>query len=340
MMGVRAVCRSFGQIPLRSRCLAPKSTRIACPFLQTGYSPVISRNQSERAASIGGIRWTSTNSTNASQHSNTPQRIYKSSLRQRPLPQPTSIFHYHFPAAEEPGSNPEYPDHLPAYIDGISAKKLSRKEVRKSALALGYSLIHGQTQNPWPAATPGDVIFILSPNSLHYPIIFFACQSALLVPTLCNSSATSRDVAYQLKDSGAKLAFVHPDLVEVWEGAMEILLKEEYGWDEDVEPFEHIMFRKEIPDLPEMFLLASTDEAKSLLHDSYEILLPMEGESWGKSMASWKGLQVKEAPHSSAETYEPVSYDDTAVICYSSGTTGLPKGKNTHPLPASFMLLI
>jgi acyl-CoA synthetase (AMP-forming)/AMP-acid ligase II len=160
------------------------------------------------------------------------------------------------------------------------------------------------------------------------------------VPTLCNSSATSRDVAYQLKDSGAKLAFVHPDLVGVWEGAMEILLKEEYEWDEDVEPFEHIMFRKEIPDLPEMFLLASTDEAKSLLHDSYEILLPMEGESWGKSMASWKGLQVKEAPHSSAETYEPVSYDDTAVICYSSGTTGLPKGKKTHLLPVSYMLLI
>ncbi|KAJ9116580.1 hypothetical protein QFC20_000512 [Naganishia adeliensis] len=206
------------------------------------------------------------------------QRIYKSNYRCRPLPSPTSIFHYHFPpslansAAEgiegDSYTPPHFPADLPAYIDGITGKQLSREQVRQTSLRLGYALTHTPDENATPPAQTGNVVFILSPNSLHYPVIFFACQSALLIPTLCNSTATGRDVAYQLKDSGAKIGFVHPDLVGVWEGAMKILQKEGEAKGQPMEG---------VP----MFVMASTDERARSAHEeetkkrypSYESLL-------------------------------------------------------------------
>lgn len=269
------------------------------------------------------------------------QRIYSSAFRCRPLPPPTSIFHYHFPPAAEVENTkrikgdsytpPNFSGDLPAYIDGITGEGLSRDQVRKTSLRLGYALTHTPTENTLPPAQTGDVIFILSPNSLHYPLIFFACQSALLVPTLCNSSATSRDVAYQLKDSGAKIGFVHPDLVGVWQGAIDILRKE--GEAEG-------QYTDGVP----MFVMASTEEVAESdkavgteeRHSSYESLFVPEStrnriddtasRAWAASMESWDGLQVRESVSEYAISKTDVSYDDTAVICYSSGTTGLPKG--------------
>lgn len=334
-MGVgRAICQGFGQIPLRSRCLSSNSVSSLYTLQQITKHPEFSRKQSWRATSTGWARWTSTNATTANKHRTISHRIYRSKFRSRPLPQPTSIFHFHFPSStantEGPFLNPEYPDHIPAYIDGISGKKLSRREVHQSALRLGYALTHSRRKELRPPTETGDVVFILSPNSLHYPIVFFACQSALLVPTLCNSSATSRDVAYQIKDSGAKIGFVHPDLVGVWEGAMEILRNDEVKDGENAEDMS-------------MFLMASTEEVASASAEggsgrqyrSYQSLIQPEPSQqaiedvecqWNDAMASWGGLQVKEASCALERSGHDVSYDDTAVICYSSGTTGLPKG--------------
>lgn len=269
------------------------------------------------------------------------QRIYTSTYRCRPLPPPTSIFHYHFPPSlanttvesikDDSYATPDFPANLPAYIDGITGRQLSREQVRQTSLRLGYALTHTPDENANPPAQTGDVVFILSPNSLHYPVIFFACQSSLLIPTLCNSTATSRDVAYQLKDSGAKIGFVHPDLVGVWKGAMKILQKESHAKGKSTE------------DVP-MFVMAPADEwslsasqaETTKPYPSYESLMLPDSlrngtdetalQAWTTSMDSWGSLQVSEATSGHADGRTNVSYDDTAVICYSSGTTGLPKG--------------
>lgn len=97
-----------------------------------------------------------------------------------------------------------------------------------------------------------------------------------------------------------------------------------------------------------MFLMQSLEQSQALAFDeaappsvgryqSYESLLQPENseeptkstdvQSWTAAAENWKGLQVKESPSAEGIDRTEVSYDDTAVICYSSGTTGLPKGK-------------
>ena len=336
-MGVgRVVCRGFGQIPRGPACLTLGTSRIAYAAQQRMVTPTFNRGQSRGNPSLGWSREASTDATHGSQVASTSGRIYRSTSSSRPLPHPTSIFHYHFPSSaavkEEPCVYTEFPDHLPAYIDGITGEQLSREDVRRSALRLGYALTHSRRKGDQALAQTGDVVLILSPNSLHYPIVFFACQSALLIPTPCNSGATSRDVAYQIKDSGAKIGFVHPDLIGVWEGALEILRNE------------GTTVAKEAEEMP-MHLMASIEDVAAFANGSdvsrkyysYQSLVQPEDtptdakdvdpRHWTESMAAWQGVQVEEASFNSIQGGSGVSYDDTAVICYSSGTTGLPKGK-------------
>jgi 4-coumarate--CoA ligase len=207
--------------------------------------------------------------------------IYKSPFPEPPLPSPTSLFHFHFP----PGVYDKAKDSLPAYVDALTGDTLTQGEVRDNSLSIGYGLRNLK------GIKKGDVALIFSTNSLEYAVAFFACQAAGLIVTPASASYTSHELAYHIKDSTAKIAFIQPDLLSTFHKA-EIILKEEEGGREGV-------------------LAYTLDSAKEVLDDDgtvpcYKALSLKAG--------NWKGEALQSGEEHSA-----------AVLCYSSGTV------NTNP---------
>jgi len=60
----------------------------------------------------------------------------------------------------------------------------------------------------------GDVVLILSPNSIQFPVICIAIMSIGAVVSTANPLNTAKEIAKQAADSKAVLAFVPPNLVD------------------------------------------------------------------------------------------------------------------------------
>lgn len=133
---------------------------------------------------------------------------------------------------------------------------------------------------------------LFSPNSLSWPIMMFGSIAAGLVPTLANSAYTARELAFQWNDSDAKAVLVHPALLPVI-----------------LEMFKSLDVSAS--DARRRIIIADYDQVNregalgQFLH--LEDLL---------GVGSWK--EEEEASGEKA--------DETALLCYSSGTTGKPKG--------------
>jgi 4-coumarate--CoA ligase len=207
--------------------------------------------------------------------------IYRSPFLEPVLPEPTSLFHFHFPTT---GSDPAR-DALPAYTDALTGHTLTQGEVRSISLRLGYGI------KQISRLVKGDVALIFSPNSLEYAVAFFACQAAGLVVTPASASYTPHELAYHIKDSTAKIAFVHPDLMETFENAQQVV-KQETASRDSLQVYQ-----------------LTPDSAADTQDDGqggrpFRTLMVTEDDLGG-----WRG-----------EKLEPGEEHNAAVLCYSSGT--------------------
>ncbi|KAG7449634.1 AMP binding protein [Guyanagaster necrorhizus] len=190
-----------------------------------------------------------------------------------------------------------HPASLPAFVDSASGTTITRAQLRSLALSLGYAL----RNHPKIGAKRGDVVLVYSQNSLAWPVVVFGSISAGLRTTFANSAYTSRELAHQYTDSRASYVFTT-----------------EEG----------------LPTVREMFRTVGVGSA-----GDEKILLLSSSLAWAG------GPDTPRAPHTAGllriddllslgklkeeDKFEGHLAQETVLLCYSSGTTGKPKGVET-----------
>lgn len=193
----------------------------------------------------------------------------------------------------------DFPPDAPAYIDAATGKALTRGEWRELTLQMAWGLRHELPRLGGVSLERGDVAMIFSPNSIAWPVMLFGGIAAGLRMTLANSSYTPRELEHQWTDSGAKVAFVHPTLLPVV-----------------LEMFKHLD-------------LDFTAARRRIIIADWPFPEPGFNDYLRVQDLLGKGKFEEE------EKFPGELSNETTLLCYSSGTTGKPKGvmvSSTTPL--------
>jgi acyl-CoA synthetase (AMP-forming)/AMP-acid ligase II len=133
-----------------------------------------------------------------------------------------------------------------------------------------------------------EAVMVFTPNHLYVPVAYLAAVGSNRCFTGANPVYTPSEVAYQMKAVQAKIVLVHPSLLETGiEAANQAGVS-----------------------LDRLFLFASTENPTTMgIHD-WRSILPSaaDADSW-----QWRTLAAE------------LAVQTTAVINFSSGTTGMPK---------------
>ncbi|TNY20897.1 AMP binding protein [Rhodotorula diobovata] len=188
-------------------------------------------------------------------------------------------------------------DSKDAVIDGPTGRKLSRGELRS------YAQRFAQGLRTTASLSQGDVVCLVSPNSLYYHLIVLGSQCAGVVFSGANASYTPTELAHQLADSSAKLVLAHPQVLDTVLAATKSL-----GW-------------------------STSDQQR-------RIILAVRSDEAGPAAAKHKTLDYLLADKEMEPVKVQDPKNTVAYLGYSSGTSGKAKGVRTSAYNMTSVLSI
>ncbi|KAJ9109019.1 hypothetical protein QFC21_000345 [Naganishia friedmannii] len=203
-------------------------------------------------------------------------------------------------------------------VDSVTKETKTRGQVFDEALSLARGLILRKQ------AKPGQVALILGKTSVDYPVVALGCMAAGLIPSLASAACSPPELLYQLQDCKASFVFVDPELLPVVLEAYKILHKSSTPpatpFSDDKYALQHTILSRR-----QSASLRALEAAQGASMGAEGGAVPSD-----TSFASYVDLLVP-AHKATKSVVVPVPLgpegsQQTAVLCYSSGTTGLPKG--------------
>ena len=180
------------------------------------------------------------------------------------------------------------------YIDGPTGRRLTQADVRHAALSLAHGL-RNELHIPsfrGPSLSRGDTVMIFSQNNILYPIFMWGIFAAGLRATPAPSTASPNELKEQWVNSESKVMIVSSSLVPAAFGMFKLL--------------------NSGPEAALSGMIVYSDGENDQLPEAFKFTRYED--------LSTRGLRPKEEP------FDGQLSNETALLCYSSGTSGKPKG--------------
>ena len=136
----------------------------------------------------------------------------------------------------------------------------------------------------------GDIVAIMLPNMPQFPFSFYGIQKAGAIVTACSVLHTEHELAYQLNDSGAEIII---------------------AWDNQLEKITNVKDRTRL---------------RHIIITNVFDYGPMASRNPPEIAGTMQFLNLIEKTKPNPPKFETNAKEDIAVLQYTGGTTGLPKG--------------